>query len=317
MYMNLPVFKVYLWLAWVIVPCISYAKAIPFVLDSSGRHELEIELDPYYSALDYIVSLTTDPIPRLPKSAEEDIYRFLGQALLNPRTVLMEVSFNPLPFAGVMIREHAKSVYRGADYNGTNILGALTEGFPEPWAFSLFWGGVVNFYHPELPEVQTGRGYSGFLISGGNYHILRNHWYPDKWMELETKVKGSDITPDRNLSWSFRVGTKLHGNSEVASTMYVAIKRDRADFVPPGPFSFIDIFVRNSEIEFRTDMSYQGQFTHLMVLAGKKWPFKEGKLIASLGIGAQKRMGNSYSGSLKPLADEAGWSIMLRPNILF
>jgi hypothetical protein len=45
-------------------------------------------------------------------------------------------------------------------------------------------------------------------------------------------VKGDRKTQDQKLSWSFRVGTKLHGNPNITDIYYLSFRRSRLDYQP-------------------------------------------------------------------------------------
>jgi len=73
-------------------------------------------------------------------------------------------------------------------------------------------------------------GYSGFLFSAGNFHIKDDVLIPDVWLETECKLKGEQLSDDQTLKWSFRFGSKLHQNPEIADSFYIGIKRDIVNF---------------------------------------------------------------------------------------
>jgi len=53
---------------------------------------------------------------------------------------------------------------------------------------------------------------------------------PARRLELEAKLKGDRRSPVKKLSWSFRVGVKLHENPEVVDAAYLGIRRGRVDY---------------------------------------------------------------------------------------
>lgn len=57
-----------------------------------GRNEFELELDAYYSAVDFIGSLTKDSIPNLQPGVEGGLYRTVAMGALNPRFFIVELS---------------------------------------------------------------------------------------------------------------------------------------------------------------------------------------------------------------------------------
>jgi hypothetical protein len=147
---------------------------------------------------------------------ESEIYgALLSRAAILPQFMVVEASINPMPYLGTSIREHNPSFYDRAQVSGSfNWVKALTAGFEEPYAFSILAGNVANFHVPGSKDTK-GLGYSGYLFSAGNYHIKDNVLIKDDWREFEWKIKGDRKSPVKKLSWSFRVGAKLHGNPDI------------------------------------------------------------------------------------------------------
>ncbi len=302
-----------------------HGKSFNIPLDSAGLYEVEIEADPYYSAVDLVFAITQAPIPHLDPNQEMGVYSYLFQNLGNPRFGVLEVSVNPLPLTGSLIQLQAPSVYRGAQVSsGLNLIGALTKGFPEPWAFSYFLGNVVDLKEQVGDSlVFRGRGFGGALLSIGNYHILENRFIQDYWGEGELKLKGSSVTTRRKMSWSFRIGGKVHGHQDIYNSLYFAIKRDRVDFKDPLTWNWKEILIRNSEIEARADIRIPRQIkvwkyiTQMEGLVGKKWPSKSGDWAFSLSTGLQLQFQNAYRGALAEGLPSSRWAILVRPNIVF
>ncbi len=173
------------------------------------RFELVFEPDAYYTDLDLIISLTKSPIPQLGEMTESEIYgKLLSRAALLPQFLVLEASINPMPYLGTYIREHNEHFYDDAQISGSlNWVKALTAGFEEPYAVSLFAGNVVGFSVPGSREI-AGNGYSGYLFSAGDYQIKDNTLIHDRWMEFEWKMKGDWKSPVKKLSWSFRIGSQ-------------------------------------------------------------------------------------------------------------
>jgi hypothetical protein len=303
----------------------AHPKAFTFPMDTSGNQEIEIEADAYYSAVDYIFSITQAPIPQLDPSQESGVYSYLFTNMLLPRYALIELSVNPLPLAGTMLKEKAPNRYEKANIgsSGLNMVTALTTGFPEPWAMSYFIGNVVDLVAADSAHKVTGKGYGGALLSLGNYHILDNHLIPDYWAEGELKLKGSAIQPDRRMSWSFRIGGKIHTHPDIFNILYFSVKRDRVDLKEPLSWNLLNLVVRNSEIEARADIriprSFEvwNYFTRFFLLAGKKWPSASGNWAFSLSAGTQLQLENGYRGQLAARIPGQQWSFILRPNIVF
>lgn len=294
-----------------------FGKKITWSLDSIRGRELELHLNAYYTALGYIQSLDESSIPRISTESEGNTYYYLARNLHKPRFFLMEISINPLPFSGVLIREHASGAWHRADVGErSNLLGILTAGFPEPGALSFFVGSVANFGPEDSLDHITGRGFGGALLSVGNYHIVYNRMVPDWWAEGEVKLKGTDIRTQKRLSWSIRTGTKIHSHPNIANTFYFAISRDRVDLKNNAQRNISHWLLRNSELEYRVDMNYRFRFTRYFLLAGKKFPAQSGQWTFSLGVGLLRQLATGYSGELaRSLGPQ--WSLLVRPNVEF
>jgi len=299
------------------------AKSFTYQLDSLDHYEAEIDLDPYYSAADLIFSITQDSIPRLAQSQERGAYSYLFFNMGHPRFGLLEVSVNPLPLAGTLLHQNEPQFYSKAALGQLNVFDALTAGFPEPWAMSYFLGNVVDLVDSNDPTQIRGKGFGGALISVGNYNILANTFVKDLWAEGELKLKGSTITPINKMSWSFRIGTKIHANPEIYDVLYFSVKRDRVDLKEPLTWDLKNLILRNSDIEFRSDIRVPRDwklwdyFTQFLMVAGKKWPSKNGDYAWSLSGGLQLQLQNGYKGSLASRLPAHSWSIILRPNMEF
>lgn len=300
-----------------------HAKTFVFPLDSTHHQEIDLDLDAYYSALSYIKVLREDAKPMVLKR-EASIYSYLLMRMHQPSSFLIEASINPLPFTGVLIREHASSVYENAEIGpNLNAISAVTTGFPEPWAMSFFWGNVISFLASETSSVVTGKGYGGTLLSVGNYHIVDHYMVHDYWAEGEIKLKGSDVQPSRHMSWSFRIGAKIHSHPDIFPILYFALKRDRVDLKDYRSKRILDLFIKNSEIELRIDTRVPQTWkawqslTRILLLAGKTWPSNQGNYAFSLGLGVQYQFKQGYRGDLAQKLSEQHWELLVRPNFHF
>ena len=229
------------------------------------------EPDAYYTDLDLIISLTKAPIPQLGELTEAEIYRtLLSRAAILPQFLVLEASINPMPYFGTYLKEHNRDFYDHAQVsNNLNWVKALTAGFEEPWAASLLAGNVANFYVPGSRDIK-GIGYSGYLFSAGNYHIKDNELVKDRWWEFEWKMKGDRKSPVKKLNWSFRIGTKIHGNPDITDIIYLAFRRSRVDYKPEGPSLLNNIgFEYTFDMDRRTFRSIRHYF-----FVDKKWPLE-------------------------------------------
>lgn len=277
------------------------------------RFELDYELDAYYSNVSLTIALTKDPIPQLGERSEEEIYRTLLARSYMPRFLYLEASINPLPYLGVYIRKDHRDFYDDAELSGSfNWVKALTAGFEEPWALSLFAGNVVDFDVPGQTDVK-GKGYSGYLYSAGNYHIKDNALVKDDWWEAEWKLKGDRKSPVKKLNWSFRVGAKLHGNHDITDIIYLSFRRSRVDYQPER-----DSLLNNSGFEYTYDMNRRGlhPIRHYLFV-DKKWPYADTRAAFSLAVGFVWESAGKYTGRLSTGRTEDDFQIILRPNIEF
>ena len=187
-------------------------------------------------------SVSDEPIPHLGEMGELEMYLALLPRAFDPRSfiprfLVLEASVNPLPCLGLVVRDRWPDFYRDAEvYENLNWVKAVTAGFEEPYALSILGGQFVNFDVPGRGDV-TGKGYGGLLVSVGTHHIKDNQLFRDDWIELESKVKGDRRSPVKKLSWSFRVGAKLHGNPYIADIVYIGMRRSRLDFEDTPPRS--------------------------------------------------------------------------------
>ncbi len=278
------------------------------------RFKIVFEPDAYYTDLDLIIALTRSPIPHLGEQTESEIYgTLLSRAAVLPQFLVLEASVNPMPYLGTFIREHNGSAYDNAQISGSfNWLKALTAGFEEPYAFSVFAGNVANFSIPGSKDTK-GLGYSGYLFSVGNYHIKDNVLIQDEWREYEWKIKGDLKSPVKKLSWSFRAGAKLHGNPYITDILYVSVRRSRLDYKPEGSSLF-----NNSGFEYTYDMDRRSlsPIRHYFYV-DKKWPFENKKMAFSLALGFVWESAKKYSGPLAEGREKNDFQFIIRPNIEF
>lgn len=291
----------------------SVAKSLTWTPDSSGRNQFELWVDPYYTALNGAHTFSSDPILRLNCDGERAADSWLLEHLLLPRDVLLEASVNPLPVGGWATRKWTPDAYEDISVGGTNLVQALTEGFPEPWAVSLFMGNVVDLVSSADTMKVNGTGYSGLLVSWGAWHLVDNRLIRDNWVETEIKIKGDDIRPSRKLGWSFRGGWRENFNDEIRDAVFGSIVRSRTDFQYSGWNP-----LRNSSLEMRMDLDRRSfpriVFQQVSLVVGKKFPFAKGKAAVCISVGVVDALRPAYDGSLRPLAPH-GPKLLLQPNI--
>jgi hypothetical protein len=276
------------------------------------RFEVVFEPDAYYTDLDFIVALTKTPIPHVGEKTEAEIYQtLLSRAAVLPRYLVFEGSVNPMPYLGVYLKKNEQDFYNNAQISGSfNWIKALTAGFEEPYAVSLFAGNVVGFDIPGSKEFK-GNGYSGYLFSAGDYHIKDNTLIRDHWKEFEWKMKGDRKSPVKKLSWSFRVGAKLHGNPDITDILYLSVRRSRLDYKPESSSLF-----NNSGFEYTYDMDRKSlkPIRHYFYVE-KKWPIENKQMAFSLAVGFVWESANKYAGELASPGNS--FQFIIRPNIEF
>ncbi|NLO91548.1 MAG: hypothetical protein GX410_06110 [Elusimicrobia bacterium] len=276
--------------------------------------EIEVELDPYYASAGWYRTLSSKPIENMGKKTEWEIYRQLLSKFY-PRTVVFELSVNPLPCLGTYIKKQAPKLYNKLNtYHDLNLVESVTAGFEEPWAASLFLGNVLEFESVNKAYMGKRHGYAGFLFSVGNFHIKQNEMIHDDWLESEVKLKGEQLLKDRALRWSFRVGLKHHGNPYIEDSIYAGIRRSRTDFSGTDNF-----FINNTGIEYVLDLSRSRlEPLRQLFLVEKKFPLEHKRFAFSLGLGFVWTSSKKYTG---PLADigrpGTNTELLIRPNIEF
>jgi hypothetical protein len=294
----------------------SLATANRTLPDEKKQAETEFiwELDAYYSNVSLHIPLTDEPIPEVSGADEFQVYRKLFVDSLIPRFMLVEAAVMPLPLAGVALKKYVPDFYRGFNVGTSdlNILEAITAGFQEPYAFSLFFGDMASFVRPGENKVATNKGYMGYMVSYSNEHIKRNVLIPDHSVETEWKMKGERVFKYDRLSWSFRIGAKVHQNPDITNTYYVGFRRNNLDF--RGDFFS---FLANSDLVFRWDFSAKnGRPLRQEYVFGKKYPINRWHAALRIDVGVIWEDPAMYTGSLRDM-DSHNISAVIRPNIEF
>lgn len=277
--------------------------------------EWEYEVDPYYSNVAYYQTLDESPIPELGERTEAQVYSDLFFSSYLPRFFLLEASLNPMPVLGVMLKsDEAEDIYDDMRVTQKlNLVEVVTAGFEEPYALSVFLGNMVKYRtkHSDNEVDSQSKGFMGYLASYGHLHIRKNELVQDRWGEFEWKIKGDRITQGRLLSWSFRIGTKIHDNPFVTDEYYVAVKRERVE--EQGD---IYSWIKNGGLEFKYRVSQQtGKTIGQQIILDKKIPLTDLGWVISLGVGFVRETREKYSGPLS--LEESNTAFVLRPSISF
>ncbi|MDU0459630.1 MAG: hypothetical protein RW306_12970 [Geobacteraceae bacterium] len=279
-----------------------------------SQTEFVWELDPYYSEVSLHFPLTDEPIPEMSGTNEYEVYKKLLMDSLVPRFMLIEAAVFPMPLVGVAIKEYQRDFYRGFNIGSgnLNLLETVTAGFQEPYAISVFVGDMVSFVKPGEEKVCSNKGYMGYMLSYSNQHIKRNTLIPDHNFEAEWKMKGERVFHEDKLSWSFRIGSKIHENPNISNTLYLGFRRSNLDFTA----DFLS-FMNNGSIDFRWDFSAKdGRLLRQEYVVGKKFPIKAWHLALRMDVGLIWEDPAKYRGPLRD-NDFQTLTAVLRPNIEF
>ena len=277
---------------------------------SLAEAEIEYEIDPYYSNIGLFVPFNNETIPTVSLKNEKAIYLTLLKDAFTPSFLVLEFSVNPLPILGVYLKDHQTELYEDSQVSADlNLIEALTEGFEEPYALTLFFGNVIKFTLPKTTQSESiNKGYSGFLVSVGDQHIRSNTIFDDQWFEVEWKLKGDRRIGNIYHSFSFRLGTKRHAHKNIESSYYFGLRRELFNS-EVKKYSLIE----NIGVNFRVDYSLKtNDLIQAELFIEKKWPMENTEI--SFGIGL-KRVKNKYLNELSYLNQDV--QVILRPSITF
>jgi hypothetical protein len=275
--------------------------------------ELDYELDPYYSDLGLYIPLTDKAIPDVGEANEIKVYEGLFLESLTPRFMLIEASVFPMPALGTYLKTNHRNFYNSAGFDHDfNLIGSITAGFQEPYSLSLFFGDVIKFVKQGELRNGTNKGYMGYLFTIADQHIKDNVLINDKSLEVEWKLKGERNFSDEKLSWSFRIGSKLHENKDIADAVYLGLRRSNLDFN-----SSTLSWLKNSSFDLKWDFGLKdGNILRQEYIIGKKLPLKNYRFALKIDVGMIWQSIKSYSGTLQD-RDRDTFTIVFRPNFQF
>jgi hypothetical protein len=277
--------------------------------------EVVHEVAPYYSSIGAYVPLTEKPVQRLGAAGEAEIYRALLLEAFVPRFMLLEASIYPMPLAGVYLKKNHRNIYDGADVIGSfNLIESVTAGFEEPYAFSAFFGNVVDYAAPEARRGEVNKGHVGYLFSVGNYHIKANELFNDNWFEFEYKLKSDRHYSAHSLGMSYRVGIKLHDHPDIADVVYLGVRRNHLDY---DAATRLLPLLENSNISYRISADRRDfALVEQELTLGKKWPLKQYRMALVLDVGVIWYSNRKYRGALADDHDD-NFTVILRPTLEF
>ena len=281
---------------------------------TEAKAEYDYDLNAYYTNVSVSIPLAHEQIPDFTGKDELEIYQLLFRNSLLPRFVLLEAAVFPLPLAGVGINKYTPNFYKlfNVGSGDLNLIDAVTAGFQEPYAFTIFLGNMANFVKPGEEKSASNRGYMGYMFSYSNEHIKRDVLIPDNNLESEWKLKGDRVFKGDKLNWSFRVGAKIHENPDISNTAYLGIRRSNLDFN-----SSLLSLLANCNIDFRWDFSLKdGRPLRQVYTIGKTIPQNTWKIAFKLDVGLIWEAPTYYTGALHDTNYQSITAI-IRPNIDF
>ena len=289
-----------------------FLLSFTFFLHAQDFVEFDYELDAYYSNVSAFIDLDRDGVVEDGSDMDEDeLYTDLVLHTFDPNIFLVEAALHPMPLAGIYWRKEHESAYEKSEIKDFNLARAITAGFEEPYSLSLFMGRMVVFKNSEDGRIGKNRAYMGYLVSFGDHSIKENVSHEDNWVNFEFKLKGTREKAERDLDWSFRLGTRWHDNKDFVNTYYVAARRSSIDYYK-SEWSFI----YNTAFESLLECSAESfKLTQAQLIIEKKWPVGwSDKLSFGLGIGYLYNSSRRYNGALE---DEGidNHQLIFRPNL--
>jgi hypothetical protein len=211
---------------------------------------------------------------------------------------------------GTYYRKQNEDKYSKENIDRFNAIKALTAGFEEPYSLTFFLGRMMIFSKQAGERVGKNRAYVGYMLTIGDKSIKDNKSYTDKWINFEFKLKGTREKRNRDLDWSFRVGTRLHDNNDFVDVVYVGARRKSIDY-DKGIYSFIYNSSITTLFSFRKD-NYE--LTDAELVVGKILPISFDGISFSLELGYLYTSKYKYDGELSNDGIDNHQAI-IRPNL--
>ncbi|MBU1659628.1 hypothetical protein KKG72_11365 [bacterium] len=273
--------------------------------------EYDYELDAYYTNVSAFIDLDTEhEVTDASSYSEAKIYTDLVLNSLSPNILLIEAAVHPMPIAGLYFRQNHEEQYDKAKLQNFNLVKAVTAGFEEPYSLSVFVGRMMIFKNNESDRIGKNRAYMGYLVSVGDYSIKDNMAHIDRWMNFEFKLKGTKESQEKDLDWSFRIGSRIHENKDFTNSFYIGARRSSIDY-KKGVWSFIYNSAFSSMFAVSADTF---DLTEAEIIVEKKWPLSWSEKVSfGLGLGYLYNSGAKYSGALKEEGID-NHQLIFRPN---
>ncbi|MBU0721386.1 hypothetical protein KJ877_08590 [bacterium] len=276
--------------------------------------EYDYELDAYYSNVSAFLDLERDKeLTDASNYSETRIYTDLLLNSFSPNIFLVEAAVHPMPIAGLYFRQNNEDMYEKSKIQNLNLVKAITAGFPEPYSLSFFVGRMMVFKNKDSEYIGKNRAYMGYLVTVGDYSIKDNQAHRDRWANFEIKLKGTREKADRDLDWSFRVGSRIHENRNFVNSIYIGARRSSIDY-NKGVWSFLYNSAFSSMLAVSSDTF---ELSEADIMIEKKWPLQWTKKMSfGLGLGYIYNSGAKYRGELKEEGIDTH-QLVFRPNLKF
>lgn len=133
----------------------------------------------------------------------------------------------------------------------------------------------------------------------------------DNWYEVEWKIKGDQDFKNKTLSWSLRVGGKIHDHPDITDVIYFGLRRNHFDSLSDDTSWF-----ENADIEYKIELNKTDfNLVQQSLFINKKWPtILTHKSAFEFGVGFILGE-DKYKGSLQSQSED--FRLILRPSFQF